>query len=354
MMVAPPLHADTIGDITELTGYGKVFRDKPYEASIDFDINSLDNVQTRAGRIAITFLDESTVKLTEHSELLITEYIYNPNPDKSKMALQFASGTIRFISGNVNKLNKKNITLSTPSSQIFVQGTDFVATIDPTGRALIILLPDEFGNASGEIIVATAMGQEVLNKPFQATTTAAYEIAPTKPVLLDIDLNFIDNMLIISPPKEQVVESEERQTEQGDYLEFTDLDVDFLSEDDIWEEDESIDFTELDIDLLSVNFLEDLLDVLDDLAVKEEENLTDFAGGIQLTGTNFGQDAESQITTILQGSEVKLMRMVNQKAQVIVNGDQAYNIIITQDGVSKVISINGTANSTITINQSSG
>ena len=163
MMVAPPLHADTIGDITELTGYGKVFRDEPYEAAIDFDINSLDNVQTRAGRIAITFLDESTVKLTEHSELLITEYIYNPNPDKSKMALQFASGTIRFISGNVNKLNKKNITLSTPSSQIFVQGTDFVATIDPTGRALIILLPDEFGNASGEIIVATAMGQEVLN-----------------------------------------------------------------------------------------------------------------------------------------------------------------------------------------------
>ena len=354
MMVAPPLHADTIGDITELTGYGKVFRDEPYEAAIDFDINSLDNVQTRAGRIAITFLDESTVKLTEHSELLITDYVYNANPDKSKMALQFASGTIRFISGNANKLNKKNITLSTPSSQIFVQGTDFVATIDSTGRALIILLPDEFGNASGEIIVATAMGQEVLNKPFQATTTTAYEIAPTKPVLLEIDLNFIDNMLIISPPKEQIVESEETRSEQADYLEFTDLDVDFLSEDDIWKEDESIDFTELDIDLLSVNFLEDLLDVLDDLGIKEEENLTDFASGVQLVGTNFGQDSETQITTILQGSEIKLMRMVNQKAQVIVDGDQAYNIIITQDGVSKVISINGTANSTITINQSSG
>ena len=354
MMVAPPLHADTIGDITELTGYGKVFRDEPYEAAIDFDINSLDNVQTRAGRIAITFLDESTVKLTEHSELLITDYVYNQNPDKSKMALQFASGTIRFISGNANKLNKKNITLSTPSSQIFVQGTDFVATIDSTGRALIILLPDEFGNASGEIIVATAMGQEVLNKPFQATTTTAYEIAPTKPVLLEIDLNFIDNMLIISPPKEQMVESQETRSEQADYLEFTDLDVDFLSEDDIWEEDESVNFTELDIDLLSVNFLEDLLDVLDDLGIKEEENLTDFTSGVQLVGTNFGQDPETQITTILQGSEIKLMRMVNQKAQVIVDGDQAYNIIITQDGVSKVISINGTANSTITINQSSG
>ena len=84
MTVVLPLHADSIGDITELTGYGRVYRDEPYEAALDFDINSLDNVQTSAGRIAITFLDESTVRLTEHSELLITDYVYNNNPDKSK------------------------------------------------------------------------------------------------------------------------------------------------------------------------------------------------------------------------------------------------------------------------------
>ena len=100
VMVVQPLHADTIGDITELQGFGRVVRDQPYNAELDFDINSLDNVETASGRIAITFLDESTVKLTEHSELLINEYVYDPNPDKSKMALQFASGTIRFISGN--------------------------------------------------------------------------------------------------------------------------------------------------------------------------------------------------------------------------------------------------------------
>ena len=354
MTVVLPLHADSIGDITELTGYGRVYRDEPYEAALDFDINSLDNVQTSAGRIAITFLDESTVRLTEHSELLITDYVYNPNPDKSKMALQFASGTIRFISGNANKLNKKNITLSTPSSQIFVQGTDFVCTIDITGKALIILLPNEFGDASGEIVVQTAMGQQTLNKPYQATTTSAYDVAPTKPVVLDIDLNFIDNMLIVSPPKEQFVDNEQTQSQQNDYLEFTDLDIDFLSDEDILDEDENIDFSELDIDLLNVNFLEDLLDVLDELDVKEEENLSDFSSGIQLVGTKIGQDTETQITTIIQGDQLKFMRMVNQRAQVLVSADQAYNIVITQDGVSKVIQVNGTANSTINITQSSG
>jgi len=354
VMVGQPLHADTIGDITELQGFGRVVRDQPYNAELDFDINSLDNVETASGRIAITFLDESTVKLTEHSELLINEYVYDPNPDKSKMALQFASGTIRFISGNANKLNKKNITLSTPTSQIFVQGTDFVCTVDETGKSLIILLPDEFGDASGEIVVQTAMGQTVLNKPYQATTTSVYENPPSKAVTLDITLDFIDNMLIVSPPKEQFTNSEEEQTRQADYLEFTELDVDLLAED-FLQEDEDISFDELDIDLLSVDFLEDLLDVLDELSIaKEEDNLTNFSSGIQVSGTNIGQDPETQITTLIQGSQVKLMRLVNQNAQVVVNGDNSYTVIFIQDGVSKTVQINGASTSTITIRQSSG
>jgi len=354
MTAVQPLHADSIGDITELQGFGRVVRDQPYSAELDFDINSLDNVQTAAGRIAITFLDESTVKLTENSELLINEYVYNPNPDKSKMALQFASGTIRFISGNANKLNKKNITLSTPTSQIFVQGTDFVCTVDLFGKSLIILLPDEFGNASGEIVVQTAVGQTILNKPYQATTTSLYENPPTKPVTLDITLDLIDNMLIVTPPKEQISAEEQQQSAQADYLEFNDLDVDLLHEDS-FEEEENVDFDELDIDLLSTNFLEDLLDVLEELdVVEEKENLTNFASGIKITGTKVGQDTETQITTLIQGNQVKLMRMVNQNAQVLVNGDQSYTVIFIQDGVSRTIQVNGSATSSITIRQSSG
>ena len=354
MMVAPPLHADAIGDITELTGYGRVVRDETFAAELDFDINSLDNVETSAGRIAITFLDESTVKLTEHSNLLIDEYVFNSNPDKSKMALQFASGTIRFISGNANKLNKKNITLSTPTSQIFVQGTDFVCSVDLLGKALVILLPDEFGNASGEIVVQTAAGQTLLNQPYQATTTSMYEKAPTKPITLDIDLNFIDNMLIVSPPKEEVINEEQQQSEQSDYLEFTDLEIDALAED-FLEEEEDMSFSELDIDYLATDFFENLLDVLDELGIKEQEDqLTNFSNGVQLVGTNFGQDLETQITTIIQGNQVKLMRMVNQNAQVLVDGDDSYTVIFIQDGVTKTVQINGTSSSVITIKQSSG
>tara|TARA_Y100001937_G_scaffold4452_1_gene5843 strand:+ start:387 stop:1058 length:672 start_codon:yes stop_codon:yes gene_type:complete len=222
------------------------------------------------------------------------------------------------------------------------------------GKALVILLPDEFGNASGEILVQTAAGQTLLNQPYQATTTSMYEKAPTKPITLDIDLNFIDNMLIVSPPKEEVINEEQQQNEQSDYLDFYDLEIDALAED-FLEEEEDMSFSELDIDYLATDFFENLLDVLDGLGIEEEEDqLTNFSNGVQLVGTKFGQDLETQITTIIQGNQVKLMRMVNQNAQVLVNGDDSYTVIFIQDGVTKTVQINGASSSVITIKQSSG
>lgn len=347
MIVVLPLHADTIGDITELKGYGQILRDEPYAATLDFNINSYDDVRTRAGRIGITFLDNSTVKLTEHSKLIIDEYIYDPNPDKSKMALQFASGTIRFTSG---AFNKKNVELSTPTANIAVLGTDFTCTVDETGRSLIILLPDEYGDASGEIIVSTATGQVTLNRPYQATTTSVYEANPSKPVTLDITLDMIDNMLIVSPPQEEISNEQTQASQKADYLDFNDLDVDLLNED-FLDTEEDLDFTELDIDYLDVNFLEDLLDVLDDLDEQEEEDQLVAVDGTNIVGTRIGQDGETQITTILQGDQIKFIRSVNQNAQVVVNSDGSYTLILIQDGVSNTVKINGGTSSSITIIQ---
>ena len=46
--------------------------------------------------------------------------------------------------------------------------------------------------------------------------------------------------------------------------------------------------------------------------------------------------------------------MVNQNAQVLVDGDDSYTVIFIQDGVTKTVQINGTSSSVITIKQSSG
>ena len=340
-----------IGDISELNGTAQIVRDRPYDANLKFAIQSNDEAITKDGRMAITFLDDSTVKLTEHSQLLIDEYIYDPDPSKAKMALTFGLGTARFITGNLNRIDKQNITLKTPTANIAIRGTDFTATVDELGRSLIILLPDALGLSSGEIEVVTAMGTVILNKPYEATTVSVFESAPTKPVILDLTLDVIDNMLIVTPPKEEILVEEETTTTQADsVLDFNDLDIDYLAED--YLKEDSLEFTELDINYLDVNYLEDLLNVLDALAIDEEEDVLAQATSTQIAGTLLGKDPDTQITTFITGNVVSLRRQVNENVRVDLNGSNAYTVILIQDGVSNIIKINGGSDSIITITQS--
>tara|TARA_R100001510_G_scaffold40412_1_gene36768 strand:+ start:24 stop:1214 length:1191 start_codon:yes stop_codon:yes gene_type:complete len=340
-----------IGDISELNGSAQIVRDKPYEADLKFAIQSNDEAITTNGRMAITFLDESTVKLTEHSQLLIDEYIYDPDPSKSKMALTFGLGTARFITGNLNRIDKQNISLKTPTANIAIRGTDFTATVDELGRSLIILLPDAFGLSSGEIEVVTAMGTVILNKPYEATTVSVFESAPTKPVILDLSLDIIDNMLIVTPPKEDnILEEESASAQANSVLDFNDLDIDYLAED--YLQDDSLEFTELDINYLDVNFLEDLLDVLDELDVQEDEDQLVEATSTQIVGTLLGKDPDTQIITLIQGDVITLQRSVSESVKLDINTSGSYTVIFIQDGISNVVKINGGGDSVITIRQS--
>jgi hypothetical protein len=336
--------------VSELNGTAQILRDKPYDANLKFAIQSNDEAITKDGRMAITFLDDSTVKLTENSQLLIDEYIYDPDPSKSKMSLNFALGTARFITGNLNRIDKQNIKLSTPTANIAIRGTDFTATVDELGRSLIILLPDALGLSSGEIEVVTAMGAVILNKPYEATTVNVFESSPTKPVILDLTLDIIDNMLIVTPPKEdQLAQEETATTKTVNLLDFNDLDIDYLAEDFL--ENNSLEFTELDINYLDVNYLEDLLNVLDALAVDEEEDQLVQATSIQVSGTSLGKDPDTQITTLITGNVISMRREVSESVRLDINGSESYTVILIQDGVSNVIKINGGSDNVIKITQ---
>ncbi len=347
-MVAQQSDAN-IGSVTEFKGTGRIVRDKPYDAALSFGIESYDNVETTNGRIGITFLNDTKVRLTEHSQLLIDEFIYDPDPSKSKMALQFASGTARFITGKLNTINKENIAISTPSANVSIRGTDFTVTVNELGESLIILLPKDDGTPSGEIVVATAIGEVILNQPYQATTVSMFETEPTKPVILDITLELIDNMLIVNPPKEDVnvaeksVSSNSNNLLDVDYLEFEDLDIDYLASDDL-------EFTELDINYLDVNFLEDLLDIIQDVNELDQTE-TLLQADLDLKGTTLGFDPDTQINTFTTDNTITFIRALENTVRVDLDKSNAYTVILIQNGKSTQIIVNGGSSSTITIKQ---
>jgi hypothetical protein len=345
---ALPLPAD-IGGVSEVSGYAQIKRGSDESnADLAFSIQSNDEAVTSNGRLAITFLDDSTVKLTEHSQLTIDEYIYDPDPSKSKMALTFGLGTARFITGQLGKIDNRNIALKTPTADIAIRGTDFTATVDELGRSLIILLPDAQGLSSGEIEVLTATGSVLLNKPYEATTVSVYESAPSKPVILDLTLDMIDNMLIVTPPQKKTLVTEQQTIQTKNILDFNDLDINYLDEDLLAEED--LEFTELDINYLDINYLEDLLNILDALGVSKDEDELAQVSGVTVSGTKLGTDIETQITTLITGQVISLIRNVSESTRLDLDIAGGYTVILIQDGVSNTIKING-GDSTIRIRQ---
>ena len=300
-------------------------------------IAKMDRVQTGNGRVEITFIDDSTVKVTEHSKLVIDDFVYNGKPSTSRMALRFASGTARFATGQSGKMNKGNINLRTPTATIAVRGTDFATTVDDFGKSLIILLPEPDGSV-GEIIVSNAAGIVVLNKAFQSTIVSTMDSRPSRPVILNLTLDQIDNMLIVSPAEAVETTTEEDDT-RTNVLDLTELDVDFLAKDDLKED--QLASSDLDINAINSDFLaEDFLDELN-----TEECMT--RDGVKLCGTKFGLDNSTQFTTIMSGDYLRLVRTLSTTVDVVVKKDSNKTLFIDSNGKSFLIEINEPAGGSI-------
>ena len=354
-----PAFSTEIGEISELRGNGEITRvnsNDSFSAEIDSDIFSFDDVRTGNGRLAIEFLDSSIVKLTEHSKLIIDEYIFDPDPSKSKMALNMASGTARFISGAFGKIDKENITINTPTAKIGIRGTDFTTTVDELGRSLVILLPDENGDSSGEITVTTAAGVEILNEAFQATMVSAWEQPPTQAVTLgNLTLGMIDNMLIVQRPEEveQAVEEQQAGTSPT-----ADLDKDFFEDapdlncDALVEEcdDEDKEVTRLDIDLLSVEFLVDLLALVE--TTSKKKNQTSELNGVELEGIIGGFDPVYQTYTFVEEGMIYFVHEGQNNYDIGIDINAGTYLYINNAGVILEVNINGAGDNVIIINQS--
>ena len=362
--------AESIGGIIEQSGKaGSIVRLSGEEliANLQTDIVSFDEVETENGRLKIQFVDETQVSLTEHTYMEIDEYVYDPDPSKSKMALNFVQGTARFATGGLGLVPKENIQIQTPTATIGIRGTDFTTTVDELGRSLVILLPDancddkvkleEGCRPSGSITVTNDGGTVTLEEAFQAVMVSTFETPPTNPVIImDLDLNMIDNMFIVSEPKEITVAKEEQIQElkgDGGLLDFDGLDKDFLESEDLGKAAErELEFTELDINFLDVDFLRDLLEIMEEkdaLAGREEggsgDKLVDRAFGLQADNQfNIVPDVDGSVFFLRQGTNfvgLKIKRGQTGQLEVrdkdlgetvmCLNNCDGISIIITQE-----------------------
>ena len=339
-----------IGSVVTHDGIASVEREmKKMALQKDSDIMYNDDVRTGMGNLGITFIDETTLALSPHSSVLIDDLIYNPEANKqafSSLVFNVVQGTVRYASGNIAKFAGQNVRITTPTCIIGVRGTAFSMTVDEIGKSLVILLPNADGTV-GEISVESGAGIVIMNQAFQATTVGVAEGKPSKPVILDLTLDQINNLLIIKPPKEKLTELVKDSKNSMnlldiDLLEFKDLDTNELDEDQL--AFGLLDINELDVDLL-YNILDKLILALDGKKKKK---------GAHIDGRMSGFNKETGVNTLVDGNLTEIIRYSGSSAiWLILNNDYGYEINLTQEGIPvPEITTNDSIDNTVTIFQS--
>jgi len=180
------------------------------------EVESMDTYITGSCVSNIKFKDDTKVRVTENSRLLIDDFVFDPKKsDAGKLAIKAAMGTVRYTSGQIAKNNPQQVNIKTPTASIAVRGTDFTMTVDEAGQSLVVLVPsckddkdvkqfemDEQRCKVGKIEVTTAVGTVELDKAFEATYVTSMNLAPTPPVVMNTIESKINNNLILVKPQE--------------------------------------------------------------------------------------------------------------------------------------------------------
>jgi len=353
LLLNPTTTNASVGQVTEQSGPTEIKRQTDVIPSfLQFGVEMKDIITTANSKAGITFKDDTKVQITEHSRLVIDNFVYDSERKTGRLGIKMALGTIKYASGQIAKNDPQQVIVTTPTATIGVRGTDFSSTVDELGRSLIILLPScpidwkdiQKDCVTGQIVVSSIMGTVLLTKPFETTTVDTSFSRPSASAILNLDLNQINNLIIVSPPK--IVESSERTTEKRaynfldedllnkDHLKFAEFDRDFLKE-----------FNKLDKDFLGTDYLYNFLDVASSQLLSDE--LSEFNALLPKFNPTSGLKffVENDILTLYRET-------VNSYTELSMSQYKAGTLKITQEGIEIKQVINNTGTTIINIKQS--
>ncbi len=234
-LLIPSVVHGAIGSVTELQGSAAEIKRGSAAVKLQSKtgVESMDTVQVGSkAQVDITFVDNTKVKITENSRLVLDDFVYDPKKsDAGKLGMKVALGTVRYTSGQIAKNNAQNVDIRTPTATIAVRGTDFAMTVEEVGRSIIVLLPsckddreinryEISGNCTvGQIDVETAAGMITINQPFVATIVTDGNQPPLPPAPIEKVLANISNDQVLRPPLalREMIAKEEKSRKRRRY-----------------------------------------------------------------------------------------------------------------------------------------
>ena len=126
--------ADGAGTVKTLTGSGTVIRQSSVlPVAMGQRVFPGDRiVSAQDSYVGIMLHDDTRLTLGPSSEVLISQFEFNPNSYAGDLAVSFLKGTVRVVTGLIGKNAPERVLFYTPSAMVGVRGTEFVVDVEAT------------------------------------------------------------------------------------------------------------------------------------------------------------------------------------------------------------------------------
>src|SRR5215475_1699826 len=141
-----------------------------------------------SGSTQVIFVDKTTLSVGPNSNILIDEFVYNPNAGSGQMTVTLTKGAMRMVGGNVS--HTQGATIKTPLATIGVRGG--VATvkhdakggtqaINHFGTLTVTVCQRQLGSMSDAQPRGCAGASETITRPGYGVSVKAAGAAPSTP-----------------------------------------------------------------------------------------------------------------------------------------------------------------------------
>ena len=133
---------DRIGIIGIVVGQADVVN-RNIEIKIKENIYFGDVIRTGAQtNLQILFDDETVFTIGENTEIVINEFIYDPNQNDelNKISAEVLQGSLKVVTGLISKQNPENLSIVLPTGVLATRGTEVQALVKPGQNDVVVLL----------------------------------------------------------------------------------------------------------------------------------------------------------------------------------------------------------------------
>ena len=141
---------DMIGIVA--VGIGKISNQLNESLTTGSKIYFGDSIITEAASTAqILLMDQTTLTIGESSELVMDEFVYDPQTKIGKFVSSVKIGTVKIITGEISKTNPDNLEIKTPTGSIGARGTEFAVVTESDTKSTVVLLGPGVNNTLGMV-----------------------------------------------------------------------------------------------------------------------------------------------------------------------------------------------------------